>query len=229
MADDKPDDDHDFFDPHAERKEQSGLYAPVEFNRINRGEEINLTRKDPALRQVIAALGWDLKKFDRDPPDLDASVFLLDRNDKTREDTDFIFYNNMDGSEGAVRHTGDSRTGAGEGDDETIVMDLPALPFDVMKIVFVVSIYDLDMSDNNFTHVKNVYFRLVNQETQQELVRYELSEELTGGGTAIIVGELERLGTEWYYRARGEVIKGGLSKIATGYGILVQQIMSTSN
>lgn len=222
-ADEPPIDDDDFFDPQAERKEQSGLYAPVEFNRIKRGEEINLTQKDPTLRVAVAALGWDLKKFDRDPPDLDTSVFLLDRTDKTREDEDFIFYNNPAGCGGLVRHTGDSRTGAGEGDDETIFIDLQSLPFDVMKVVFVVSIYDQDMSENNFTHVKNVYFRFVNKDTEQELARYELDEELSAGGTAIIVGELERIGSDWLYRARGETIKGGLGKIASGYGILVAQ------
>jgi tellurium resistance protein TerD len=221
--DDEPIDPDDFHDPHAERKEKSGLYAPAEFNVIKRGEEVNLTRKDPTLRLAIAALGWDLKKFDRDPPDLDASVFLLDRTEKTREDTDFVFYNSMVGCEGAVRHSGDSRTGAGEGDDETIILDLQALPFDIMKIVFVVSIYDLDMNENNFTHVKNVYFRLINQSTEQELLRYDLDEELQAGGTAIIVGEIERLGSDWIYRARGETVKQGLGKIAQGYGILVAQ------
>ena len=90
-----PDDDHphddDFHDPQAERKAESGMYNEVVFNRVRRGEEVNLTQKDPTLRTAIAALGWDLKKFDRDPPDLDASVFLLDRFDKTRMDEDFVF------------------------------------------------------------------------------------------------------------------------------------------
>lgn len=225
--DDKHTDDHDFHDPQAERKKASGLYEKVEFNRVKRGEETNLTKKDPTLRYVTAALGWDLKKFDRDPPDLDASVFLLDRKEKTREDSDFIFYNNMTGCEGAVKHNGDSRTGAGEGDDETVFIDLQALPFDVLKVVFVVSIYDLDMNENNFTHVKNVYFRIVNQDSEQELARYELDAELESGGTGLIVAELERLGSDWIFRTRGETVKGGLGHIAHKYGIIVQQLIST--
>lgn len=227
MADDDTHHDDDFHDPQEQRKKDSGLYNKVEFNRIKRGEEFNLTKKDPTLRTITAALGWDLKKFDRDPPDLDASVFLLDRKGKTREDTDFVFYNNMTGCEGAIKHNGDSRTGAGEGDDETIFLDLQALPFDILKVVFVVSIYDLDMNDNNFSHVKNVYFRLVNQDSEQELARYELDTELESGGTGLIVAELERMGSDWVFRTRGETVKGGLGHIATAYGIVVQQLIST--
>lgn len=225
--DEKPVDESDFYDPQAKRKEAQGLYAPVEFNKVKRGDEQNLTRKDPTLRTAVVALGWDLRQFDREPPDLDASLFLLNRHEKTRVDSDFVFYNNQTGSEGAVRHTGDSRTGAGEGDDETIVVDLQALPFDVAKIVFVVSIYDLDMNDNNFTHVKNVYFRIVNQDTEQEILRYELDKELESGHTALIVGELERIGSDWIFHARGETVKGGLGVVANGYGIMVTQLIQT--
>ncbi len=225
MADNKTDDDHDFYDPHAERKANEGFAAPTVFKTVKPGDEVNLTRLDPALRTAMVALGWDLKKFDRDPPDLDASAFLLNRHEKTREDSDFIFYNSLTGSEGAVRHTGDSRTGAGEGDDETIILDLQSLPFDVAKIVFVVSIYDLDMNENNFSHVKNVYFRIVNQATEQEMLRFELHEDILAGGTGLIVAEIERMGSEWLFRARGETIRGGLGKIASDYGIMVQQIV----
>lgn len=228
MADnDKPVEDHDFYDPNAEKKQASGMYGRAEFNKLKRGGEVNIIKKDPTLKNITVALGWDLRSFDRDPPDLDASVFLLNRKDKTREDNDFIFYNNLTGCEGAVRHTGDSRTGAGEGDDETISIDLNALPFDILKIVFVVSIYDLDMSENNFTHVKNVYVRLVNQATEQEMIRYELDEELQTTETGMIVAEIERLGSEWIFRAVGTPAKGGLAKIANDYGIMVQQIITT--
>ncbi len=228
MADDDKADDHDFYDPHAAKKQASGLYEQVEFNKIKRSGELNLVKKDPTLKNIIAALGWDFRSFDRDPPDLDASVFLLGRNEKTREDSDFIFYNSLTGCEGAVRHTGDSRTGAGEGDDETVMIDLVSLPFDVAKIVFAVSIYDLDMSENNFTHVKNVYFRLINPETGYEMVRYELTEEdLNTAETGMIVAEIERMGSEWIFRALCKPVKGGLAKIAHDYGIMVQQIITT--
>ena len=214
-----------FFDPQAQRKEESGLYVDIEFNKVKRGDEINLTQKDPTFKQAVAALGWDLKKLDAAPPDLDASIFLLDINEKTRVDEDFVFYNNLSGCEGAIKHTGDNRTGAGDGDDETVFIDLEALPFDVLKVVFVVSIYDMDLNDNDFTMVKNVYFRLVNKATNHEILRFELDEELEAGSTGLIVGEMERVGAEWIFRAIGETVEGGLSKIADDYGIVVAQKM----
>ena len=224
MADEtkQPEDDN-FFDPHAERKKEELYVAPEKDNLVKKGAEVNLTRKDPAFKNALVGIGWDLKQYDRDPPDLDASVFLLNKNDKTRVDEDFIFYGNLSGCDGAVKHTGDSRTGAGEGDDETILLDLNAIPFDVLKIVFTVSIYDLDMSENNFTHVKNVYFRLVNQETGHEILRYDLDDELHTTDTGMIVGELERIGADWIFRAVGENRHGGLVKIAALYGIIVLQ------
>lgn len=221
-----PEDPNDeMYDPQARRKRISGMYANVEFGHVKQGDEVDLMKKDPTLKNLMAGIGWDLKTFDREPPDLDASLFLLNKKDRTREDSDFVFYNNLTGCEGAVKHNGDSRTGAGEGDDETILIDLPALPFDIAKIVFTLSIYDLDMNDDNFTHVKNVYFRLVNKETDQELVRYELSAELETGCTGLIIAELERMGPNWIFRAVGDTVKGGLGRIASNYGIMITQIV----
>jgi len=190
--------------------------------RVKKGEEINITRLDPTIREITVGVGWDLRAFEGDPIDVDASVFLLDKFDKTRQDEDFVFYNNGAGREGAVRHMGDSRTGAGDGDDEKIVIDLMALPFEVVKISFVLSIYDLDMNSNNFTMVKNVYFRIVNNETTLETFRFELDSEM-GDGTALLIGHMERVGSDWIYKAAGEPIHGGLAKIATDYGIVVAQ------
>jgi tellurium resistance protein TerD len=189
---------------------------------VARGEEINVSKLDPSIREITMGVGWDLKRFEGDPIDLDASLFLLDRHDKTRQDEDFVFYNNNAGREGAVRHLGDSRTGAGDGDDEKIVIDLMALPFEIIKIAFVLSIYDLDLNSNNFTMVRNVYFRIVNNETNAEIFRFELDDNL-GNGTALYIGYLERVGSEWMYKALGEPVHGGLSKIATDFGIVVAQ------
>ena len=190
--------------------------------RVKKGEEINLTRLDPTIREITVGVGWDLKRFEGDPVDVDASVFLLDRNDKTREDEDFIFYNNMSGRDGAVRHMGDSRTGAGDGDDEKIILDLMALPFEIVKVAFVLSIYDMDMSANNFSLVKNVYFRIVNNETTLETFRFELDQDL-GNTSGLYIGHLERIGSDWVYKAVGEPIEGGLSQLASDYGIIVAQ------
>ncbi len=191
-------------------------------NKVKRGEQVNLTDKDPTIKDIMIGVGWDLKAFDKDPLDLDASVFLLDRHDKTRVDEDFIFYNSLQGCDGAVKHMGDSRTGAGDGDDEIMHIDLLGLPFDVSKISFVLSIYDEELKDHDFSMVKNVYFRIVNQNTEHELFRYELDEELTGT-EGLIIGEIERVGTEWIFTAIGDTVEGGLNTIAENYGIVVAE------
>lgn len=192
--------------------------------RVKKAEEINITRLDPTIRDVTIGVGWDLKRFEGDPIDLDVSVFLLDKNDRTREDEDFVFYNNMGAREGAVKHMGDSRTGAGDGDDENVIINLMALPFEIVKIAFVLSIYDLDLNSNNFTMVKNVYFRMVNNETKLETFRFDMDDAL-GEATGLFIGYVERVGSDWIFKAMAEPIYGGLSKIAADYGIIVAQNM----
>lgn len=191
-------------------------------NRIKRGEEINLTLKDPTLREIMVGVGWDLKIFESDPLDLDVSIFLLDREEKTRVDEDFVFYNNLQASDGAVKHMGDSRTGAGDGDDEMMNINLHALPFDIMKVSFVLSIYPNETQEHDFSMVRNVYFRIVNKSNKHEMFRYELDGELSGG-EGLIIAELERIGTDWIFRAIGETVDGGLGAIAQNYGILVAE------
>lgn len=196
-------------------------------NRINRGQEVNLTEKDPTMKKIQIGVGWDLKAFESHPLDLDASLFLLDKNGDTREDSDFVFYNNLTGCDGAVKHLGDSRTGAGEGDDEMIMINLEALPFEIVKIQFVLSIYNMDYLDHDFTMVKNVYFRIVNSRIETEIFRYELDEELgeNEGHEGLIIGELDRVGAEWIFKAVGETVKGGLGKLAHDHAIMVAHIV----
>lgn len=219
--DDKKEDDSDL-DYLDEMPEIASLNEPD--NKIKKGEEVNLTLKDPTMNEIMIGVGWDLKKFDSKPLDLDASIFLLDINNKTRVDEDFIFYNNMLGSDGAVKHMGDSRTGAGDGDDEMMMINLNALPFDISKISFVLSVYDMDNEGHDFSMVKNVYFRIVNRDREHEIFRYELDDELTGN-EGLIIGEIERVGAEWIFNAIGETIEGGLGKIADDYGIIVLENM----
>lgn len=210
-------DDDNYEDPHP-----SVTMPDSALVRVKKGEEINITRLDPTIRDITAGVGWDLKKLDGEPIDVDVSIFLLDKNDNTRQDDDFIFYNSLTGRDGAVKHLGDSRTGAGDGDDEKIVIDLLGLSFDITKVMFVLSIYDLDMNPNNFSLVKNVFFRLTNNETGLEIFRFELDDDM-GMGTGLLIGYLERVGSDWMYKALGEPVMGGLSKIATDYGVVVLQ------
>lgn len=194
-------------------------------SRIKKGEELDLSEVDPTLVNVLIGMGWELKSFEEKPLDLDSSVFLLDKNEKTRENEDFIFYNNTQDRLGAVKHNGDSRTGAGEGDDETVSIQLTKLGFDIIKIVFVVSIYDEELEGLSFKDVRDVYFRFVNASSEHELFRFELNEEELGAqdAGAIIVGEMERIGPKWMFRALGEPVKDGLQEIATNYAIIVAE------
>lgn len=190
-------------------------------NVVGIGERISLTEKDPTMKEMVAGLGWQFKGYEGEPLDLDVSVFLLDKNELTREDDDFIFYNNMTGCEGAVEHTGDNRIGAGEGDDETIRFKLNNIPFDVVKILFVITIYQGDEKGQDFSGVNSAYLRLCNEQTSQEILRVNIDEAELTGGTALKIAELERVGPKWDFYAIAEQVDGGLKELAEKYGIVV--------
>lgn len=185
--------------------------------------DYNLNQIDPTLKVLRIAAGWDLREFDGENIDVDLSCFLLGKDDKTREDSDFIFYNNLQGAELAVRHLGDNRTGFGERDDEAILIDLHALPYDVFRIVFCVSIYMADERQQDFSMVENSFVRAVNENTEKELARDDMAEKFSKN-TAVQFCELERLGNEWAFRKIHKPIDGGLKEIAEGYGLLITTI-----
>ena len=199
-------------------------YGDEPRNKVKRGDQVNLNEKDPTINELMIGVGWDLKKFDAKPLDLDVSVFLLGVDGKTRVDEDFVFYNNHVACDGALRHMGDSRTGAGEGDDEIIMLNLNQLPFDIAAVSFAISIYDMEYEGHDFSMVKNVYFRIVNKTIDAEICRFELDDELTGN-QGLLIGELERVGPEWFFKASGTTVSGGLGKIASDYGIIVLENM----
>lgn len=202
----------------------SDIDIEISDNRISKGEEVNLAAKDPAMSHLLIGVGWDLNAFDIDTLDLDVSCFLLGKDGKTRVDEDFVFYNNIEASGGAVVHNGDSRTGAGDGDDETISIDLNGLPFDVMKVVFVLSIYKGEEKEQTMASVRNAYIRLVNASSGQEVLRYELNEDVKGSGeTGMFVASLNREGPKWHFVAVGDGVEGGLAEIATDYDIIVHK------
>lgn len=201
-----------------------------QFKTLEQGEEIDLTKNDPTLQRIVVALGWDVIGYEKPEPDLDASIFLLNKDEQTRQDSDFVFYNNMSGCDGAVEHQGDSRTGAGDGDDETIVIDLNGVPFDIGKVEFVVSIYDAHDRRHSFDNVRNVFLRIVNKDTDQELVRYHLDDNIAGkNAEAVKVGHLQREGPNWLFIANSEGVQGGLARIAKDYGIIIAEHTSTGN
>jgi len=128
---------------------------------LNKGGNLSLSKTDPSLTQVLVGLGWDARATDGVDFDLDASAFLLGANDKVRGEHDFIFYNQPRSPEGSVEHTGDNRTGAGDGDDESLKIDLTRLPADVQKIIFTVTIHDAEARRQNFGQVQNAFIRIV--------------------------------------------------------------------
>lgn len=190
-------------------------------NIIAIGDRVNLNDLDPTMRQISAGLGWQFKGYEGEPIDLDVSVFLLNKDDLTREDSDFIFYNNEQGCDGAVTHDGDNRIGAGDGDDENIHFDMSAIPFDIVTIMFVISIYQGEDKDQDFSSVNSAYLRLFNEETSREICRINISESNLTGGTALKIAALERIGPKWEFHAMGEIIDGELKDIAERYGIVV--------
>lgn len=201
--------------------------ATTEFKLIKRGEYIDLIRKDPTLKKLRIGAGWEQRFLEEEKMDIDLSAFILDRNEMTRVDEDFVFYNAESGLEGGIKHSGDSRTGAGEGDDEAITLDLNSVPFDVHKIVFVLSIYDEESNGHNFSLVRDVFLRVVNDDDQNEICRFIFEDDDLKGGNAAFMATLIREGPKWHFEVQGTFVNGGLAQIATQYGIIVREVQST--
>ena len=187
---------------------------------LNKGGNISLSKTDPNLKNIIVGLGWDARPTDGADFDLDASAFMVKDDGKVRSDSDFIFYNQMRSTCGSVEHTGDNRTGAGDGDDEALIVLLDKVPTDIQKIAFTVTIHDADARRQNFGQVSNAYVRIVNKDTNNEVARYDLSEDASIE-TAMIFGEIYRHSGEWKFRAVGQGYAGGLAALARQYGINV--------
>lgn len=187
---------------------------------LSKGGRISLSKEAPDLKLVHVGLGWDPRVTDGTDFDLDASAFMLAANGKVRADTDFIFYNQLRSPCGSVEHTGDNRTGVGEGDDEVVMVDLTKVPADVQKVAFTVTIHEADQRRQNFGQVQNAFIRLVNAETNVEVARYDLTEDASTE-TAMIFGEIYRHGNEWKFSAVGQGYAGGLSAMCQQYGITV--------
>jgi tellurium resistance protein TerD len=187
---------------------------------LQKGGNVNLSKEAPGLTKVIIGLGWDPRSTDGAAFDLDGSAFLLKADTKVRGDNDFIFYNNLKSSDGSVVHAGDNTTGQGDGDDEKIAVDLAAVPADIDKVSFCVTIHDADARRQNFGMVAKAYIRCLNANGEAEIARYDLSED-SSTETAMIFGELYRHGGEWKFRAVGQGFKGGLGPLARSFGVNV--------
>lgn len=186
---------------------------------LQKGQRVSLDKVAPGLNAAFIGLGWDVNTTDTGVDfDLDASVFLLNSNEKLISDQHFIFYNNLTSPdpEKSIKHMGDNLTGEGDGDDEVIIVDLRKVPTDVNRIVITVTIYDADKRKQNFGQVRNAFVRLVNVETKEEILRYDLEEDFSTE-TALIMAEIYRKDGEWRMNAVGAGYQGGLQALLNRY------------
>ena len=187
---------------------------------LSKGGNVSLTKSAPGLTAVTVGLGWDIRTTTGADFDLDASAILLDTSGRVLSDAHFVFFNNLASPDGSVQHLGDNLTGEGEGDDEQVDVDLAAVPAEVDKVVFPVSIYDGESRGQSFGQVRNAFIRVVNKAGGAELARYDLSEDASTE-TAMVFGEVYRSGSEWKFRAVGQGYASGLAGIAKDFGVNV--------
>jgi tellurium resistance protein TerD len=185
---------------------------------LQKGGNVSLTKTDPGLVNALVGLGWDARSTDGAGFDLDTSVFLVGESGKVLSDAHFIFYNQKTSPDGAVIHSGDNTTGTGDGDDETVSINLPGVDATIQRIVFAVTIHEAEARNQNFGMVRNAYMRVLNKDSSTELARFDLSEDYSTE-TAMVFGEVYRNGSEWKFKAVGQGFAGGLNALAKDHGV----------
>lgn len=187
---------------------------------LTKGQNISLSKTDPSLKNVLVGLGWDARSTDGQDFDLDASVFMATENGKVPSDRHFIFYNQLVSLCGGVEHTGDNLTGDGDGDDESVIVCLDKVQSNIKSLFITVTIHDAEARRQNFGQVSNAFVRIVNNDTSDEIVRFDLSEDYSTE-TAMVFGEIYRHNGEWKFRAIGQGYTGGLYSLCQQYGVNV--------
>jgi tellurium resistance protein TerD len=186
---------------------------------LTKGQKVSLTKNNPGLKKLVVGLGWDVNSFDTGGDfDLDAAAFLLTDNGKVSRQEDFVFFGNLKDPSGSVEHLGDNLTGAGDGDDEQIKINLATVPANISRVVFTVTIYDAETRRQNFGQVNNAFIRIYNEESGEEMLRYDLGEDFSIE-TAAVFGELYKNNGEWKFNAIGSGYQGGLAALCANYGI----------
>lgn len=186
---------------------------------LKKGQKVSLTKGNPGLKDVVVGLGWDANQYDTGGDfDLDAEAFLLTETGRVGRQEDFIYFGNLQHYSGAVTHMGDNKTGVGEGDDESIIIDLSKVPDNIVKIAFTVTIYEPEERHQNFGQVNNAFIRIYNQQTGEEMLRYDLGEDFSIE-TAAVFGELYKHNGEWKFNAIGSGFQGGLAALCANFGV----------
>lgn len=187
---------------------------------LTKGQNVSLSKTDPSLKNVLVGLGWDARSTDGQNFDLDASVFMATENGKVPSDRHFIFYNQLVSPCGGIEHTGDNLTGDGDGDDESVIVRLDKVESNIKSLFITVTIHDAEARRQNFGQVSNAFVRIVNNDTSEEIVRFDLSEDYSTE-TAMVFGEIYRHNGEWKFRAIGQGYTGGLYSLCQQYGVNV--------
>ena len=188
---------------------------------LRKGGNISLSKTGGVkLDKITVGLGWDERVTDGASFDLDATAFCLGANGRVRSDADFIFYNQLVGLGGAIEHQGDNTDGEGDGDDEQIKVSLKSVPQDIQKIALCVTIHEAQERRQNFGMIANAFVRVVNDQTDAEMARFDLSEDMSME-TAMIFAEVYRYNNEWKFKAVGQGFSGGLGALAKNYGVNV--------
>lgn len=185
---------------------------------LTKGGNVSLSKSAPGLKKLLIGLGWDARATDGAAFDLDACLFAVKEDGKVRSDADFVFYNQPKWEGDVIEHMGDNTSGAGEGDDEAIRVDVSRIPVEIEKMVVAVTIHDAETRKQSFGMVSNAFMRVVNADDNSEIARYDLSEDFSTE-TALIFGELYRKDTEWKFRAVGQGFAGGLGPLARSHGV----------
>ncbi|MBQ8569711.1 MAG: TerD family protein [Oscillospiraceae bacterium] len=190
---------------------------------LTKGQKVSLEK---SMTMALIGLGWDTNRYDGGYDfDLDAAAFLCGENGKVLSDEDFVFYNNLEHKSGALRHTGDNLTGAGDGDDEVILIDFTKIPENIHKIAITVTIHDAQTRNQNFGQVSNAFVRVAKMSHAEDFagadaIRYDLAEDFSVE-TAIVVCEIYRRNGEWKFSAVGAGYQGGLAALCRSYGVNV--------
>lgn len=186
---------------------------------LSKGGRVSLSKEAPGLKNIKIGLGWDINATDTGADfDLDASLFMLDENNKVIKDSDFIFFNNLKSTDGSVVHTGDNLTGEGEGDDEVINVDLSKIDAKYQTLAIAVTIHEAKPRKQNFGQVSNAFVRIINADGGKELTKFELDEDYSAE-TAVLFGTLYRKSGEWRFKAEGSGFNSGLQGFCDTYGV----------
>lgn len=189
---------------------------------LQKGQKVSITKDNPGLSKVVIGLGWDVNQFDTGGDfDLDTAAFLLTDSGKVSRQEDFVFFGNLNHPSGSVQHMGDNRTGAGEGDDEQIKVELAKIPENITRIAVTVTIYEAESRNQNFGQVNNAFIRIYDETNGEEILRYDLGEDFSIE-TAAVFGELYKNNGEWKFNAIGSGYQGGLAALCANYGVEVE-------